>query len=143
MSQVLVTIRVHTVKAFTIDRATACPIMLREIATLHHELIRRLVGYRPFEVETRKWGYTIKKTKRTTYIGDNPMERTLGVSEPVLSRGELAKVLRRVGHHVIKQTEHDSASRFRVDRDVELVKSVISQACGAGKLWCARIRSPC
>lgn len=71
------------------------------------------------------------------------MERTFGVSEPVLSRGELAEVLRRAGHHVIKQAEHDSASRFRVDRDVELAKGVISQACGSEISWCARIRSPC
>jgi hypothetical protein len=48
------------------------------------------------------------------------MERTVGVSESVLSRSELPKILRRAGHHVIKQAKHDPASRFRVDRDVEL-----------------------
>jgi hypothetical protein len=78
-----------------------------------------------------------------TYIGDDPMKGTLRVAKPVLSRRELAKVLRGAWHHVIEQAEHDSASRFRVDRDVELAKGVISLACRSEILWCARIRSPC
>jgi hypothetical protein len=40
--------------------------------------------------------------------------------QPVLPRGELAKILHRAEHHVIKQAKDDSASQFRVDRDVEL-----------------------
>ncbi len=55
-----------------------------------------------------------------TYIGDDPMKGTLRVAKPMLSRRELAKVLRGAWHHVIEQAEHDSASRFRVDRHVEL-----------------------
>jgi hypothetical protein len=48
------------------------------------------------------------------------MERTLRVSETVLSRRQLAKILRRARHHLIEQAEHDSADRFCIDRDVEL-----------------------
>jgi len=48
------------------------------------------------------------------------MERTSRVSETVLSRRELTEILRRARHHVIEQAEDDSASRVRVDRDIEL-----------------------
>lgn len=48
------------------------------------------------------------------------MKRALRVAKPVLSRRELAEVLRRARYHVIEQPEYDSTSRFRVDRHVEL-----------------------
>ena len=48
------------------------------------------------------------------------METTRRVAKTVLSRRELAKVLRRAWHHVVEQPKHDSAGRFRADRDVEL-----------------------
>lgn len=55
-----------------------------------------------------------------THIRDDPMERTFGVSEPVLTRGELAEILRRARYHVIEQAKYNSAGRFRVDRHIEL-----------------------
>lgn len=95
---------------------------MREIATLQHELT------------TLSWSITgptkILEKKRTpkvgrrrvpnTYAGDDPMKRAFRIAKPVLSRRELAKVLRRSRHHVVEQAEHDSASRLRVDRHVEL-----------------------
>ena len=55
-----------------------------------------------------------------TYVRDDAMKKALRVAKSVLSRRELAEVLRRAWYHVIEQAEHDSASRFRVDRHVEL-----------------------
>jgi hypothetical protein len=55
-----------------------------------------------------------------TYAGDDPMKIALRIAKSMLSRRELAKVLRRPRHHVVEQAEHDSASRLRVDRHVEL-----------------------
>jgi len=56
-----------------------------------------------------------------TYVGDDTMKcALLRIAKPVLSRRELAEVLRRAWYHVIEQSEHDSASRFRVDRHIEL-----------------------
>jgi hypothetical protein len=51
-------------------------------------------------------------TRRNTHIGDDPMERTLCISETVLSRSELTEILRRTRYHVIEQAKDDSASRF-------------------------------
>jgi hypothetical protein len=48
------------------------------------------------------------------------MKTTFRVAESMLSRGELTKVLRRTWYHIVEQPENDLASRFRVDRDVEL-----------------------
>jgi hypothetical protein len=61
-----------------------------------------------------------RMTRRNTHIRDDPMERTSCVSKTVLSRSELTEILRCTRNHVIVQAEDDSASRFRVDRDVEL-----------------------
>jgi len=55
-----------------------------------------------------------------TYVGDDAMTSALRVAKPVPSRRELAEILRRAWYHVIEQSEHDSASRFRVGRHVEL-----------------------
>ncbi len=55
-----------------------------------------------------------------TYVGDDAMKCALRIAKPVLSRRKLAEVLHRAWYHVIEQSEHDSASRFRVDRHVEL-----------------------
>jgi hypothetical protein len=57
---------------------------------------------------------------RNTHVRDNPMKRALCVAKPVLSGREFAKVLCRARDNVVEQAEHDSASRFRVDRHVEL-----------------------
>jgi len=48
------------------------------------------------------------------------MKRALRIAKSVLSRRELAEVLRRPWYHVIEQADYDPASRFRVDRHVEL-----------------------
>lgn len=55
-----------------------------------------------------------------TYVGDDAMKRALCVAKSVLSRRELAEVLRCAWYHVIEQAEYDPASRFRVDRYIEL-----------------------
>ena len=71
-SRFLVTIHAHTVKSFAIDRAAACSIMPREIAALQHELIRRLVGYRPpTEIRGRdeKMGIKIKDRVERVHWG--------------------------------------------------------------------------
>ena len=59
-------------------------------------------------------------TMRNTHIRDDPMEGSSRVSETVLSRGELTEILRRARYHVIEQAKDDSASRFRIDGDIEL-----------------------
>jgi hypothetical protein len=56
----------------------------------------------------------------TTHVGDDPMEPTLGVAKPVLSRRELPKILRRTWHLLVEQPEHDPACRLGVDRDIKL-----------------------
>jgi len=86
---VVLQLEVLIVKTFSVDRTPASPVMSREIAALQHE------------------------------IRDDPMKRTFRVSETVLSRSELTEILRRTRHHVIEQAKDDSASRFRVDRDIE------------------------
>lgn len=63
-----------------------------------------------------------------TYVGDDAMERALRVAKSVLSRCELAEVLRRAGYHVIEQAENDPAGRFRVDRHVELHTKTMESA---------------
>jgi len=65
-------------------------------------------------VKKKEYGVTV------THVGDDPMEPAACIPEAVLTRRELAKVLRRARHHVIEQAKHDSACRFRVDGDVEL-----------------------
>ena len=64
-----------------------------------------------------------KKKREDTHVGDYPMERATRVSKSMLSCRELAKVLGSAWHHVIEQAKHDAASRFRVDRDVELYQA--------------------
>jgi hypothetical protein len=77
------------------------------------------------------------------------MERTSRVSETVLSRSELTEILRRARHHVIEQAKDDSASRFRIDRDIELYgenwgyHQKFSEGMQPEALWCARKHSPC
>ena len=61
-----------------------------------------------------------------TYVGDDAMERALRVAKSVLSRCELAEVLRRAGYHVIEQAEYDPTGRFRIDCHVELHTKTIT-----------------
>jgi len=85
-----------------------------------------------------------------TYVGDDAMKCALRVAKPVLSLRELAEVLRRAWYHVIEQSEHDSASRFRVDRHVELhqtKKTRFNQTfwmrCKSSIMGVHKVRSPC
>jgi len=71
-----------------------------------------------FEADKKKEGGGWGRPK--TYVGDNAVKRALRISKSVLSRRELAEVLRCAWYHVIEQAEYDPASRFRVDRHVEL-----------------------
>jgi hypothetical protein len=75
------------------------------------------------------------------------MARNFCVSEIVLCRTKLTKILCRARHHVIGQVKDDSPSRFQVDCDIELYGETMGyrQKCSEGmqreELWYARIHS--
>lgn len=78
------------------------------------------------------------------------METTFCITETVLSRGELAEILRRARHHVIEKAKYDSANRFRINCDIELHRDKwggvirnFSKDTQLKALWYVRIRSPC
>ena len=62
------------------------------------------------------------------YLGDDTVETRALVAETVLAGGELAEVLRRLGHDVVVQLERDAALGRAVDRNIKLRVLIVSNA---------------
>jgi hypothetical protein len=56
----------------------------------------------------------------TTYARNDPMERTVLVSKPMLPSRQLPEVLGCVGNNVIIQLHDDATFRLLIDSNVEL-----------------------